>query len=226
MKKVIIYGAGAYAQLFYCNAAKEGVIDVVAFTVDQDYIKEKSLYGLPIIPFENVALVYPPEEYDMIVLCGYNRMRNRTIMYNKAKEKGYTLINYISPKAIIETEIEMGDNNIIMANSTVGYGGKMGSGNVIRQNVYLGHEFVMHNHSIISCGCNLGGRATIEDMVFIGIGVSAKGYITYGKESLIGVGSVVVKDIEPYSINYGNPAKPHGYNRQDGVIVIEGKDKI
>lgn len=221
MKKIIIYGAGAYGKLFFCEAEHYGAIDVVAFTVDEKYLRNEKELGMPVVPFEVVETIYPPEEYDMIVLCGYTVMRNRPIMYHKAKDKGYKLINYISPKAMLETDIEMGDNNIIMANATVGYDCVLGNDNVIRQGVYIGHESTMQNHSIISTGCILGGRSTIGDLVFFGIGVTARGYITYGEESLIGVGSNVIKDVEPYSTCCGNPAKVISYHQDTGVIVRE-----
>lgn len=226
MKKVIIYGAGAYGKLFFCEAEHYGAIDIAAFTVDEQYLKNEKELGMPVVPFESIEIIYPPEQYDMIVLCGYNIMRNRPVMYQKAKAKGYKLINYISPKAMLETKIEMGDNNIIMANATVGYDCLLGNNNVIRQGVYLGHESVMHNHSIISTGCLLGGRSVIEDLIFFGIGVTARGYITYGRESLIGVGSNVVKNVEPYSTCCGNPAKTISFHKDTGVVVKEGTEWI
>lgn len=221
MKKVIIYGAGAYGKLFFYEADRYGAIDIEAFTVDADYMRSERECGLPVVPFENVTEIYSPEKYDMLVLCGYTVMRNRAIMYERAKAKGYTLINYISPHAILENEIKMGDNNIIMANAIVGFDGIMGNGNVIRQNVYIGHQFVMEDHSIISTGCTLGGCSHIESLVFFGIGVTARGYINYGTESLVGVGSNVVKNVEPYCTCCGNPAKVIGYHRDTGVVVKE-----
>lgn len=221
MKKVIIYGAGAYGKLFFYEADRYGAIEIVAFTVDSEYMRNERECGLTVVPFEEVEKIYPPSEYDMLVVCGYSIMRNRKKMYEKAKNKGYTLINYISPRAMVENEIKMGENNIIMANTIVGFDGVMGNGNIIRQNVYLGHEFHMGNHSIISPGCTLGGGSNIEDLVFIGIGVTARSYVTYGAESLIGVGSNVVKDVEPYSACCGNPAKVMSYHKETGVIVRE-----
>jgi acetyltransferase-like isoleucine patch superfamily enzyme len=35
--------------------------------------------------------------------------------------------------------------------------------------------------------------------------------ITIGEFALIGAGSVVTKDVPPYTLVYGNPARPHGY---------------
>src|SRR5436309_10079669 len=54
--------------------------------------------------------------------------------------------------------------------------------------------------------------------------------VTIGKFALVGAGSVVTKDVPPYTLVYGNPARPHGYvcrcarrltnvHQQDGKIV-------
>ena len=47
----------------------------------------------------------------------------------------------------------------------------------------------------------------IEDGVFIGTGSSLVPRIKIGKWSVIGAGSVVIKDVPPYSVVVGNPGK-------------------
>ncbi|MBA2869073.1 DapH/DapD/GlmU-related protein [Methanococcus maripaludis] len=51
------------------------------------------------------------------------------------------------------------------------------------------------------------GPIHVEDDVWIGTNVTVLPGITIGKGSIIGAGSVVTKDIEPYSVAVGNPAK-------------------
>lgn len=222
MKKIIIYGAGPYGKIFFSDVQRYGAIDVVGFTVDKIYLKEKNIEGLSVIPFEDVEKMYPPDQYDMIVVCGYSKMRNRKKMYDKAKAKGYKLRNYISPGAYLENKIEMGDNNIILSGSDVGYDGKMGSNNIINQNVYLAHEFVMGSHNILSYGCIIGGYSRIKDLSFFGFAATASGYKSFGKECLVGMRSVVTRDVEDYATVYGAPAKVVSYHRETGVVINEG----
>lgn len=47
----------------------------------------------------------------------------------------------------------------------------------------------------------------VEDDVWIGAGAIILNGVTIGKGAVIGAGSVVTKDIEPYTIVVGNPAR-------------------
>lgn len=54
------------------------------------------------------------------------------------------------------------------------------------------------------------GKINIEDGVWIGAGVIILPNVTIGKCSIIGAGSVVTKNVEPFTIVAGVPAKKIG----------------
>jgi len=94
-KKTIIYGNGEFAHHVHQNIIDQGELEISAFTADRAFIKERTLRGLPVVDFEEVEKTYPPGEFSMLVVIAYWRMRNREVMFNKAKAKGYTLENFI-----------------------------------------------------------------------------------------------------------------------------------
>lgn len=156
----------------------------------------------------------------LAIFEGYRSMRARDNIFSKAKSSGYKLRNYISNRADFAPDVKMGENNIIMGNTHVGFGGSMGDNNMIRQTVYLGHQFKLGNNNIITAGCTIGGHSDIKDHCYLGLGVTVIDHIKIAEETLIGAGSVVIRDTEPYSKNVGNPSRIIGYHQDQGVRMM------
>ncbi len=78
---------------------------------------------------------------------------------------------------------------------------------------------VIHPEAIIGDNCKIGQNVTIggrsgitvlpviEDNVEIGANALILGPIRVGRGSIIGAGSVVVKDVPPFSVVVGNPGR-------------------
>lgn len=64
------------------------------------------------------------------------------------------------------------------------------------------------NASNIRSSMNISKHSIrVEDDCWIGAGAIILNGVTIGKGAVIGAGSVVTKDVEPYSVNVGNPAR-------------------
>ncbi len=85
----------------------------------------------------------------------------------------------------------------------------------IGDNVLIGPNVVIraadHNFDNIDIPINMqghrSGRIIIEDNVWIGANVTIIRDVTIGTGSVIGAGAVVTKDVPPYSIAAGVPAR-------------------
>jgi len=69
------------------------------------------------------------------------------------------------------------------------------------------HRYDVVGKSVWSSGRGPAGRVTVEDDVWIGQSVTILAPLTIGRGAVIAAGSVVVKDVPPYSIVAGVPAR-------------------
>jgi acetyltransferase-like isoleucine patch superfamily enzyme len=60
---------------------------------------------------------------------------------------------------------------------------------------------------------------TIEDDVWIGANSVVLDGVTIGRGAIIGAGTVVTKDVRPYAICVGNPARVIGDRRERGKML-------
>lgn len=120
MEKIVIFGTEELAQVAHFYLTHDSPYEVVAFTVNRDYIKEKELFGLPVVPFEEIEESYPPDEFKMFVAIGYSKVNKaRAEKYYEAKSKGYELISYVNSKSVLWGDTEIGDNCFIFENQTI-----------------------------------------------------------------------------------------------------------
>jgi acetyltransferase-like isoleucine patch superfamily enzyme len=64
------------------------------------------------------------------------------------------------------------------------------------------------------------GPITIQDGAWIGVGVIILPNVTIGRSAIVGAGAVVTKDVPPYTVVVGVPARPiKRYSPETGEIV-------
>lgn len=121
----------------------------------------------------------------------------------------------IEPGAIIRDLVEIGDNCVIMMGAVLNIGAVIGEKTMIDMNVVIGGRAIVGKNCHIGAGAVLAGvieppsaaPVVIEDDVLIGANAVVLEGIRVGKGAVIAAGSVVVKDIEPYTVAAGIPAK-------------------
>lgn len=220
-EEVIIYGIGSFAELMNYYLKEDSNYKVCAFTVDKDYINCDSFINLPLIDFENINNLYPPSKYKMFIAIGYKNMRNRKLLFDKAKSKGYELINYISSKSIIYNNLKISENNVIMGNVNIEPFVTIGDNNIIWSDTLIGHNARINSHNYISAKCLIAGDCKIEDLCFIGNGVVMINNLKIRNETYIIAGSTLLKSTEEYCRYIGFPAKIFGSNHKESGIIIE-----
>ena len=201
MAKVVIFGAGKIADEAYFYLKNDSPYEIVAFTVDGQYLTDTQKLGLPVVPFEDVENKYPPSEFQMFVAVGYQDLnRFRAQKYNEAKQKGYRLASYVSSRASNVGEVEVGDNCFVLEFAVIQPGATVGSNVFIWSGNHVGHHASVGDHCYIAGNVVISGSTKVEPYCFIGVSAILGHEITIGRESFIGAGSLITKNVEPKSV--------------------------
>ena len=211
MKKLVIIGTSDLGQIAYEYFTHDSDYEVAAFSVHKEYIKEESLFGLPVTALENISKDYPPEDYKVHVALTYakaNTMRRK--IFDELKEQGYEFANYISSKAFVWHNVEVGENVFIFENNVVQPFCKIGDCVVLWSGNHIGHHSTIKDNCFISSHVALSGHCVVGENTFIGVNCSIGDNLEIAEFNWFGQGSVVTKSTEPDKIYVGSPAKPRG----------------
>jgi UDP-3-O-[3-hydroxymyristoyl] glucosamine N-acyltransferase len=107
---------------------------------------------------------------------------------------------------IVDDNVEIGANTVIdrgsLGDTRIGAGTKIGALVHIAHNAQIGQHVIMVSHSKISGSVTVGDRAWIAPHAVI------RDRINIGEGVIIGMGSVVTKDVPNNTTVIGMPAKP------------------
>lgn len=76
--------------------------------------------------------------------------------------------------------------------------------------VFIAHNVHVGKSSFVIAGAEISGSVTIGDRVWISPEVTVINKVSIGDDALVGIGAVVVRDVEANTVVAGVPAKPRG----------------
>jgi UDP-N-acetylglucosamine acyltransferase len=119
------------------------------------------------------------------------------------------------------TRVEIGDGNTIREYVTIQRGTlkeqgltKVGNDNWIMANTHIAHDCIVGSQCILANGTTLAGHITIEDSVGLGGYTLVHQFCRIGAHAYTGGGAVVLRDLPPFVIAEGQPARPRGINSE------------
>ena len=118
-----------------------------------------------------------------------------------------------------DTELVVGDDNVIRENCTFSIGTvqdhgitRVGSRNLFMANAHVAHDCVVGNDVILANNVALAGHVTVEDFAIIGGQTGVHQFVRVGAHAMVGGASAVLRDVPPYVICHLNPCTPAGLN--------------
>lgn len=204
-KPLVIFGSGDIAQLAHFYFSTDSNYEVVAFTVDEKYIKESELHDLPVVAFEDVAKNYPPDSYDFFVALSYSKLNSvRKEKFLAAKEMGYKLASFISSSATVLNEGRIGENCFILEDNTIQPFVTIGNNVTLWSGNHIGHHSVIHDHAFVASHVVVSGGVEIGEQCFVGVNSTLRDHIKIGERCVVGAGALLLEDAAAEGVYMGS----------------------
>jgi sugar O-acyltransferase (sialic acid O-acetyltransferase NeuD family) len=206
--KVVLFGNREFASLAWYALTNDSPYEVAGFTVDGAYFTSPTLHGLPVVPFERVEERFPPGDVRLLLPIGGDRLnRLRAQKYREAKRKGYAFVSYVSSRAIVWPDLQIGECSMIFEGAIVQPFAKLGVGVIIRSGCHVSHHVEIGDFSFLAAQAVTGGRAKVGSHCFLGLNCVIRDNVSVADRCLIGAGAVVTADTSENGIYIGVPAR-------------------
>lgn len=207
-KPLVIFGSAEIAELAKFYFEHDSDHQVVAFTVDDAFVKSDRFQGLPLVPFSAVSQRYPPDDFDMHVALSYTKLnRLRQEKYEQAKAAGYELASYVCSKSATWPDLHIGDNCFILENQTIQPTVRLGNNVMIWSGNHIGHGTTIGDHTYIASHVVISGHCKIGQRNFFGVNSTLRDFCTVGDDCFITMGATVAHDMPNSSVALMSHAK-------------------
>jgi UDP-N-acetylglucosamine acyltransferase len=119
------------------------------------------------------------------------------------------------------TRLEVGDRNVFREFCTVNRGTthdagvtRIGDDNLFMAYTHVAHDCQLGSRIVMANCATLGGHVELGDWVIMGGFAGVHQFCKIGAHAFIGNNSAVTRDVPPYVMAVGLPAKPHSVNSE------------
>ena len=193
--KLIIVGDSAFAEIAMEYFSLDSNYQVVGFSVERSFLKRDQLHGLPVVPFEDIQTYFDPKTHHIYVAIVYSQLnRLRARLASKAKAFGYQLASYVSSRAFVWRNVELGEHCFIFEGNTLQPYARIEDNVVLWSGNHIGHHSIIRSNCFIASHVVVSGFCDVGENSFIGVNATLSNNITIGADNWIGPNITIMKD--------------------------------
>ena len=218
LTRVLIYGIGQTGNMVASILELQDDVEIVGFVDDDESAWEDTLRGYKILGGRDV--VRRGEGFDAVAVA-VGQVEPRRKLAEWIRDQSIPQQRAIHPSALIPRDSKIGEGTIVGAGTTMYVNPIVGRNVFIGPHIVVSHDSVVGDYALLSVGSVIGARVDVAAGAFIGAGatVMPPGWgvdarLKVGEDAIVGVGAVVIRDVEPRAIVAGVPAKLLRYREE------------
>jgi len=207
MKSVVIVGAGGFArevlEIFKDQNKQKKQWNILGFIDENKDTHGRIINKIPILG----GLDWFKDNIDVYCVVAIGSPEVRKKIVEKLKKMNVKFCNAIHPSVIMSEFVEFGEGVMIGAGTILTVNIKIGNHVIINLNCIVGHDTIIEDYCSIQPTVEVNGCNHLSEGVYVGTGATFIHQQSVGAWSIIGAGSVVVKNIPSGVVAVGVPSK-------------------
>ena len=207
-KKILLIGGGGH-----CKSVLDSLLERKEY-VEIGIIDKKENLGnlvmdIPIIGSDEdlPSLLRNGYQYAFVTIGSIGNPTLRTKLYKLLVELGYEVPIIIDNSAVISKHAQIEEGVFIGKQCVINAGAIVQKGSIINSGAIVEHDCIIGAFSHIAPGAVLGGGVELGEQTHVGSNATIKQQVHVGSKVIIGMGSVVLKNISSKTMAYGNPCR-------------------
>ncbi|MCA0991377.1 acetyltransferase [Pseudalkalibacillus hwajinpoensis] len=201
-ERLIIIGASGHGKVVADIALKMNRWKEIAFLDDDE--QRKSALGFEVVGKSNDVINYI-DDSDIVVGIGNNEIRQK--IQSEIEEMGASIPVLVHPNAVIGEEVEFGAGTVVMAGVVINCSTRIGRGCIINTSASVDHDNVIEEYVHVSPGVRLAGTVKVGYKTWLGMGSLITNNVNVVSNSIVGAGSIVLKNINESGKYVGSPVR-------------------
>jgi sugar O-acyltransferase (sialic acid O-acetyltransferase NeuD family) len=179
---------------------------------DDGLNKGDQVSGLPVLGGMKEANSWP-SPLALVVAIAWPSTKEKIVSLLHNDQLYYPVLIHPSVR-LEEPEVQIGKGTIITQNCCFTINIKIGEFVLLNSGCTITHDVIIGNYASVMPAVIASGAVHIEDSVYIGAGTQIIQQLRLGLGSIIGAGSVVIRDIPAHCTAVGVPAKPIKFHNE------------
>lgn len=209
MKNLIIIGASGYGREIYDMIErineKKDKYNVIGFIDDNEKIWGTEVNTVSVLGgMDYLKKNFNKKEVSAVLAIASADVKKKIALELDEYVQWETLID---PTALVSKYCKIGDGSLIGAFTQVGPNSIVGKFCSILYACSIGHDAILEDYVSVMDYCDITGYDYLEEGVYLGSSVAILPGLKVCKESVLGGGTVVVKDILEKGTYVGVPAR-------------------
>lgn len=214
MKDIAIYGAGGFGREVACllkgiNNEVEPTWNLVGFFDDGVEAGSHNEYGEVLGNIDTLNSWNKP----LAIVFAIGSPKIVELLHSKVRNPNIEFPNIIAPDTLFLDldNVRMGQGNIICSRCLISCNVKIGNFNTLNGSINVGHDASIGDFNSIMPAVKISGGVRIGNRNFLGVNSVILQYKSIENDTIIGAGSVVIRNIKNAGTYVGNPAKKIQY---------------